>query len=143
MKTPICPKCAAAPHRGGTGDNIARNLPNSIMICLRNYVTFQGRAPRAEFWWFTLFQVIVQLSLPLLITMVWPGQDKLAAAIVSLALFLPSIAVSVRRLHDLNRSGWWMWIVLIPVIGALVLLVWYCTRGTRGSNRFGASNGLA
>jgi uncharacterized membrane protein YhaH (DUF805 family) len=59
------------------------------------------------------------------------------SSLVSLALFLPGLAVSVRRLHDTDRSGWWVLLFLIPLIGAIVLLIWYCSRGTPGGNRFG------
>jgi uncharacterized membrane protein YhaH (DUF805 family) len=55
-----------------------------------------------------------------------------------LAVLLPGIAVSIRRLHDTDRSGWWLLIVLVPLVGAILLIVWYCTEGTRGPNRFGA-----
>ena len=58
--------------------------------------------------------------------------------IVGLGLFLPTLAVQVRRLHDLDRSGWWILISLIPLVGAIILLVWACTKGTDGENRFGS-----
>lgn len=57
---------------------------------------------------------------------------------LSLALVLPSLAVALRRLHDLDRSGWWILISFVPIVGAIVLLVWFCTKGTAGSNKFGA-----
>ena len=59
------------------------------------------------------------------------------SALVSLGLFLPGLAVAVRRLHDVDRSGWWLLLAFVPLIGIIVLIVWWCTEGTRGPNRFG------
>ena len=70
-----------------------------------------------------------------------PGASAVET-LVSLVLICPAISVAVRRLHDLDRSGWWFWIVLIPLVGWIILLVWDCTRGTPGPNRFGPENGL-
>jgi uncharacterized membrane protein YhaH (DUF805 family) len=117
-----------------------------------NYVTFSGRARRSEYWFWVLFVIIISaiaigidgvINPDLVTTTSGDGMYGVAAtggivsAIVSLALFLPGLAVSIRRLHDLDRSGWWLLIILIPLIGAIVLLVFYCTEGTKGSNRFG------
>jgi uncharacterized membrane protein YhaH (DUF805 family) len=128
------------------GDHEPRTLVNSVRICLRKYDGFSGRAPRAEYWWFTLANMLVQIVTIMVSTLVWgPGLHTGGAAlrgVVSLLLLLPGLAVSVRRLHDTDRSGWWVLLPLLPVAGAIILIVWFATRGTRGPNRFGPENGV-
>jgi uncharacterized membrane protein YhaH (DUF805 family) len=107
---------------------------------LKNYVGFEGRARRKEYWMYTLFTIIA-----LVVAMVLDNMFGLASeggigplyALYALATFLPGLAVSVRRLHDIGKSGWWILIGLIPLIGAIVLIVWAVTEGTRGSNAYG------
>ncbi|MGV8940724.1 MAG: DUF805 domain-containing protein [Lysobacter sp.] len=101
---------------------------------LKNYVGFEGRARRKEYWMFTLFTVIATVLLTLIDNAIGSG---LLATLYSLAVLLPSIAVSFRRLHDIDKSAWWLLIALVPLIGAIVLLVFACMEGTRGDNRFG------
>lgn len=92
----------------------------------QNYVNFSGRARRSEFWW---FQLANALFAPLLIiNILW-----------YLASFLPSLALCVRRLHDTGRSGWWLLLGFIPLVGNIILLVWYCQDSTRGANKYGPS----
>ncbi len=112
----------------------------SIRTCFRKYVDFTGRAARSEYWWFTLFMILGNLAATMVdIAMfdVPPEQYGPLNGIFSLATFLPGLAVSVRRLHDVNRSGWWLLIMFIPLIGWLVLLFWEVSAGTPGANRFG------
>lgn len=105
----------------------------AIRSGFQHYVDASGRASRSEFWWWTAFTTVVYLVLSLL-----PGNAAaIANALFMLATLLPSFAVQIRRLHDLDRVGWWLLIAFIPVIGWIVLLVWACTRGTTGDNRFG------
>jgi uncharacterized membrane protein YhaH (DUF805 family) len=110
----------------------------AISSGFRNYVSFAGRAARSEFWFWFLFTVLVSIAAGIL-DFVISGGGRLSpiSGLASLALFLPGLAVSVRRLHDTDRSGWWILLILIPLIGAIVLLIWYCTRGTPDPNRFG------
>ncbi len=108
---------------------------DAVRTCLSKYVDFQGRAMRSEFWWFALFNIIVQIVTSVVDRGVL--NYPVLSTIATLALILPGIAVSVRRLHDTDRSGWWLLISFIPLIGAIVLLVWYCTKGSVGQNRFG------
>ncbi len=109
---------------------------------LRKYATFEGRARRKEFWWFELFVFLVSLVL-VLAEIAVVGLDAALEAhfgpgtLFTLAIFVPSIAVTFRRLHDIDRSAWWFLIILIPFIGPVILLVWHCQRGTIGPNRFG------
>lgn len=138
---PLCPHCGAPQVALGGGDGIARTFGTSISICFSKYATFAGRAPRAEMWWFELFNILVHIGLVIAAA----GFDSASLSIVSgvfgLATLLPMISVNVRRLHDINRSGWWYWIILVPVVGVILLLVWACTRGTRGPNDYGPENG--
>lgn len=109
----------------------------AVSTCFAKYATFQGRAMRPEYWWFVLFTFLVHLGLSV-IAMVALGMLAMVLKLLfSLAVLLPSIAVGARRLHDIDRTGWWLLIGLVPVIGWIVLIVWFCTPGTRGANRFG------
>ncbi|MED4532328.1 DUF805 domain-containing protein [Metabacillus fastidiosus] len=105
---------------------------------LKNYVGFQGRARRKEYWMFVLFNVIIALILSVIQT-VADIDPPVLTAIYSLAIFLPSLAVTVRRLHDIGRSGWWYFINLIPLIGGIILLVFTCQDSQSGSNKYGPS----
>jgi uncharacterized membrane protein YhaH (DUF805 family) len=107
----------------------------AIRTCLRKYVDFNGRASRSEYWWWELGVFLLTICTVAIDYGVIGGQ--LLSSVASLALFLPNLAVSVRRLHDVDRSGWFLLLALIPLIGAIVLLVWFVSRGTAGSNRFG------
>jgi uncharacterized membrane protein YhaH (DUF805 family) len=102
-----------------------------------NYVGFSGRAARSEYWYWFLFSVICQVVGDIIDAVLFGSQTPVLGALVGLALLLPGIAVSIRRLHDLDRSGWFLLLVFIPLIGGIWLLVWYCMKGTEGSNRFG------
>jgi uncharacterized membrane protein YhaH (DUF805 family) len=95
---------------------------DSISTCFKKYVDFSGRATRSEFWWFVLFIFVISCILNII--------SYSIAAIFSLAILLPYIAVGVRRLHDTNRSGWWLLIGFIPLIGAIVLIVFFAQEGT-------------
>ncbi|MBX3177617.1 MAG: DUF805 domain-containing protein [Candidatus Hydrogenedentes bacterium] len=103
---------------------------------LKNYTGFSGRAHRTEFWMYVLFTVIVVVVLSIIEGIV--GLTGILTTLYYLGTLLPNIAVSMRRLHDTDRSGWWLLIGFIPFIGAIVLLIFYCLDGTPGSNRFGA-----
>ena len=107
---------------------------------LKKYTVFSGRAQRAEFWYFILFSLIVSIVLTLIDEMlgmqnVWAGLGLLSG-IYSLAVLLPGLAVGTRRLHDIGKSGWWQLLMLIPIVGIIVLIVWWATDGT-ASNTYG------
>jgi uncharacterized membrane protein YhaH (DUF805 family) len=107
----------------------------SVRSVLSNYANFNGRAGLAEYWWWSLVLFIVQGVLELALrglALAW-----LFELLLFLTLLLPSVAVTVRRLHDTNRSGWWLLIALVPVIGALVLLSFNVRDGTQGMNQYG------
>jgi len=99
-----------------------------------NYVNFSGRACRSEYWFWALFVVLVDIAAGIIDAALW---TYAITSLVDLALFLPGLALAVRRLHDLDRSGWWFLLVFIPIVGFIILIVWACTKGTEGPNRFG------
>jgi uncharacterized membrane protein YhaH (DUF805 family) len=103
-------------------------------VLTKNYVNFQGRAARPEYWWYILFYVIAYL---VLVAIDAALGMQLLAVIFALAVLLPTLAVTVRRLHDLDKSGWWILIGFVPIVGAILLIYWYAQPGTPGDNRFG------
>ena len=123
------------------------SFTEAIKTVLSKYATFSGRAARPEFWWWTLFAFLLGVGTGLVdhlvivprLDLVPFSEDspEILSIIVSLGILLPGLAVSVRRLHDIDRSGWWLLVILIPLIGALMLIYWGVQRGTDGPNRFG------
>jgi len=110
---------------------------SAIAICFRKYVVFRGRAGRPEFWWWTLFELLILIAAVIADTVLLRSESVGPFYGLSiLALLLPSLAVQVRRLHDTDRSGWWLLLGFVP-FGGIVLLVFFCMRGTEGPNRFG------
>lgn len=108
---------------------------------LSKYADFSGRAPRAEYWWFYLLLIVAYLVAMIVDSVIGTGAMVgpygLLTLVLGLAIIVPSLAVGARRLHDTDRSGWWLLIGLIPLIGGIVLLVFFVLEGTRGDNRFG------
>ncbi len=102
---------------------------------LKNYAIFTGRARRTEFWMFALINLLISLGLALIGAII--GGRFVLQSLYSLAVLIPSLAVSVRRLHDTNRTGWWMLIGLIPLVGAIVLLVFAVQDSQVGDNQYG------
>jgi uncharacterized membrane protein YhaH (DUF805 family) len=101
-----------------------------------HYTNFEGRASRSAFWWWVLFQIIVEFVAAILDYAIFSNLGVFYG-LTALALLLPSFSVSIRRLHDTDRTGWWLLIYLIPVIGFIVLLVFFLTDSDRGPNRYG------
>ncbi len=120
---------------------------NWYIEVLRKYAVFEGRARRTEFWMFVLFNIIIGAVLGIIDTILGLRISHNGAGVLgslySLGVLVPSLAVAVRRLHDTNRSGWWLFIGLIPLIGFIVLIVWYATEGTRGPNQYGSDPKMA
>lgn len=117
------------------------DFATAITTCLKKYATFEGRAPRSEYWYFSLFAFGACLTAMLLDAVVDPQVGGLGVlyALTALGLLLPSISVVVRRLHDTDRSGWWYWLALLPLVGVIILLVWFCQAGTEGENQYGGN----
>ena len=110
---------------------------------LKRYAEFTGRSRRKEYWMFVLLNSGIFIVASILDDIA--GTNGMIAGVygpitvvVELALLVPSIAVSIRRLHDTDRSGWWLLIGLVPIVGGIVLLVFMVLEGTHGANRFGA-----
>ncbi len=108
---------------------------------LKKYAVFGGRSRRKEFWYFYLVNIIVAIVLSLVDVLLGTysaaANAGLLSGIYSLAVLIPTIAVGVRRLHDIDRTGWWMLLHLVPIIGSIVLLIFALIDGTPGSNRYG------
>ena len=101
-------------------------------------MTFTGRAPRSEYWYWVLFVLIGGAVTGILDYAVFSESEiSPLNAVFNLILFLPSLAIGIRRLHDLDRTGWWT-LIALTIIGLILLLIWACTKGTTGPNRFGA-----
>ncbi|WP_429058504.1 DUF805 domain-containing protein [Aeromonas veronii] len=109
---------------------------NWYISVLKQYAVFSGRARRTEYWMFVLCNVIVMLLLGMVDKLIG-GDNELISSIYSLAVLLPSLAVAARRLHDTDRSAWWLLLGLIPIIGTLVLIYFMACNGQQGPNRFG------
>ena len=103
----------------------------------RNYATFTGRARRSEYWYFVLFHTIAAFTLILTDLTVFENEFPFLTVIYILGSVVPSLALIVRRLHDVGKSGWFYFVGLIPVIGGIWLLVLYCTDGEVGPNQYG------
>lgn len=141
-----CPSCdisntTNAKFCGGCGNPLnASTRPmvgfgDAIKLGFSKYATFSGRATRAEYWWWILFIVLARIALLVVDTFTFFGTSLL----FSLATLIPNLALGARRLHDINRTGWWQLLILVPVIGWILLLVWACSRGHDEPNQHGRS----
>lgn len=102
---------------------------------VQNYCNFQGRASLSEYWWYVLFTFILSAAITLIFGTHTFGE--IVSGIVSLALLLPGLGLSVRRLHDIGNSGWWVFIALIPLIGWIWLLIKLATPSQQTPNEYG------
>lgn len=116
---------------------------NWYLEVLKKYAVFSGRARRKEYWFFVLFNIIISIVLAVIDGVTGSFSPEagmgLLGGIYTLAVLIPGIAVSVRRLHDTERSGWWLLIALVPLIGAIVLLVFMVQDSKPGQNQYGAN----
>lgn len=110
------------------------DFKTAVETCFNKYFSIEGRAPRSEYWWFTLFMVVIYVVATLIDAMIGVSLFSMIAVLGFLA---PSICVSIRRLHDKDKSGWWFLIYFVPIAGVLYLLYLFATPGTVGDNRFG------
>ena len=108
---------------------------DAVKLGFANYANFLDRACRSEFWYWTLFVFVGEI--------VTRTIGRPVFLLFFLAILLPSLSVSVRRLHDLDRSGWWILLNLIPLVGPIILIIWFSAKGTDGPNRFGADRLLS
>ena len=110
------------------------SFPDAVRHVLSHYADFSGRARRSEYWWFALFNLLVSLAAQLVDNSF--NTAPLFELLVTLGLLVPALAVGVRRLHDTGRSGWWLLIGLIPLIGAIVLIIWFVS-DSKPDNTYG------
>lgn len=119
----------------------ARADANTFMGALKDgfarYVDFKTRSTRSQYWWFTLWSVIFSVITAIIDVSLGMGDSGPVGLLASLVFFLPSIAIAIRRLHDIGRTGWWMLLVFIPLIGWIVLIVFYCTKSEASPNKWG------
>lgn len=108
------------------------SFADAVKSVFTQYAVFTGRARRSEYWFFVLAMVIVNAVVAII-------QSDILSSLVALAVFLPSLAVLARRLHDTSRSAWWILIGLIPLVGAIILIIFAVQDSTPGSNEFGPS----
>jgi uncharacterized membrane protein YhaH (DUF805 family) len=117
------------------------NFTEAVKSGFRNYLNFNGRAARSEFWLWVLFTALGGIGSYILDTAIFVyHSDAMMNSplndIFSLVTLLPSLTITVRRLHDIDRSGWWA-LLLLTIVGTLWLIYWQCQPGTEGRNRFG------
>jgi len=114
---------------------------NWYLEVLKKYAVFDGRARRKEYWYFFLISTVISIFLALIDSFTGTISEEaglgLLSGIYALAVLIPGLSVTVRRLHDANRSGWWILIGLIPVIGGIALLVFMVLDSTPGDNQYG------
>jgi uncharacterized membrane protein YhaH (DUF805 family) len=120
------------------------NFRQAIAACISKYIVFEGRACRSEYWYFYLFFSIVGLFVIILDQVFFsdyetsPFRPPPFYTLFALTVILPWLAVAVRRLHDINKSGWWLLLYFVPIVGAFIVFFWSIKAGDRASNRFGA-----
>lgn len=116
------------------------DFQTAVKSCIvKNYATFSGRASRSEFWFFQLFLMLVSLVAMVIDAAILNSDMGGLTTIISIATLVPNIAVACRRLHDIDKSGWWQLLWLIPLIGFIVLVIWYITKSDVNDNRFGSA----
>jgi uncharacterized membrane protein YhaH (DUF805 family) len=106
-------------------------------VVMENYATFDGRAARPEFWWFVVANILIEIVFFVLIAI--SRIFVVLLVVYALAIIIPSIAVAIRRLHDSDKSGWFLLFGFIPFVGGIILLVFYCLAGTPGQNSYGTA----
>ena len=117
------------------------SFQDAVRTCLQKYVTFSGRARRSEYWYFVLFSVIVSIVASFIDSILGTRSSSgtgVIQALAQLALLLPGLAVGARRLHDTGRTAWWLLIGLIPIVGAIVLIIFF-VQDSHGDNQYGPS----
>lgn len=111
----------------------------ALMPVVENYFNFSGRARRAEYWWYSLMTTVVGFVMGFVGGLIGESVGLVLIGLFYLVFLIPGIAVTIRRLHDTGRSGWWILIGIIPIIGFIVLLVFMVMDSERGPNNWGAS----
>lgn len=110
-------------------------MSEAVYSVFSQYATFRGRARRSEFWYYCLFNFLVSLVLSIVTTIL--PQLVFLPTLYALAVFVPGLALSWRRLHDIGKSGTFVFLCLIPLLGAILLIVWFCRDSQPGANQYG------
>ena len=119
------------------------SFQNAVGLGFQHYFDFKGRSTRSEYWWWLLFVVLAGIALTIVDmgigTFNYESGDGLLSGLFKLATLIPGLALGARRLHDINKSAWWllMWFILWLIIPVIVLLVWAARQGDNGTNRYG------
>ena len=114
------------------------NFPTAIKKCMtQKYLTMSGRASRSEYWYFFLFFILTSLLCAMIGGVLSETASDIILAICYIVLGIPCFTASSRRLHDIDKSAWFLLLALIPIVGAIILIILFCKKGTDGLNRFG------
>jgi uncharacterized membrane protein YhaH (DUF805 family) len=116
---------------------ILMNMQQAVVSVLSQYATFSGRAPRSEYWWYSLAVLLVSFFIAVLDALLFPTSAIDLSSLFALAVFVPGMAVSVRRLHDIDKSGWNLLWIFLPLVGIILLLYWGCQKGDVIDNDYG------
>jgi uncharacterized membrane protein YhaH (DUF805 family) len=141
----ICGVSLIVSTASGTGTTASElpmvSFPQAVNLGFKNYFKFNGRATRAESWWWVLFTVLAGIVLAVVDTFTGTmgmfGDSGLLGGLFELATLIPSVALGARRLHDINRTGWWLLLWFVVVVGWIVLIVWAIKQGDKGPNKYG------
>ncbi|MBR4267879.1 MAG: DUF805 domain-containing protein [Bacteroidales bacterium] len=114
-------------------------------VIKNHYIDFEGRARRKQYWMYTLYNIIINFGIILIAVILFLATKadaiisiaSIIIRIIGLALLLPSLGLTVRRLHDIGKSPWWILIIFIPLVGSIIFLVFLCTDSERGTNEYG------
>jgi uncharacterized membrane protein YhaH (DUF805 family) len=128
-------------QQGGSQQGYLQGGPVDFQGAIRqqiaNVLTFNGRASRSAYWWYALALLIVDVVLQIISGVAGSSALAVLVSLILIVVGLSGLSVGIRRLHDTDKSGWWILIGLIPIIGTIILIVFLCTPGTPGPNRFG------
>ena len=119
------------------------SFQNAVGLGFQHYFDFKGRSTRSEYWWWLLFVVLAGIALTIVDmgigTFNYESGDGLLSGLFKLATLIPGLALGARRLHDIDKSAWWllMWLSFLLIIPVIVLLVWAARQGDNGTNRYG------
>lgn len=121
------------------------SFSQAVRMAFDSYCRFQGRSSRSEYWWWVLFVAILSFCIGIIEGILGFSMTAVqtTSGILSLVLFLPGLGLSVRRLHDIGKSGWWILLGFIPVVGAIILIIWFARNSEMTGNRYGPVPNMA
>lgn len=121
------------------------SFSQAVRMAFDSYCRFQGRSSRSEYWWWVLFVAILSFCIGIIEGILGFSMTAVqtTSGILSLVLLLPGLGLSVRRLHDIGKSGWWVLLGFIPVVGAIILIIWYAQNSQMHDNQYGPVPNLA